>query len=105
MPKAVRPLLVAVAAILLVAHSAAGTTSRSGGTLLVATPLDVPSLDPAVSKPATAAIWYATCATLMAFPDKPAPEGLMPRPEAAAGPPEIRGGGRTYIFRVRRGLR
>jgi peptide/nickel transport system substrate-binding protein len=104
-PLVVRPLLVAVAAVLLVAFSAAGTTSRSGGTLLVATPLDFPSLDPAASKPAAAAIWYATCAMLMGFPDKPAPHGLIPRPEAAASPPEVLGGGRTYIFKVRRGLR
>src|SRR5262249_55507864 len=37
--------------------------------------------------------------------DKPAPEGLLPQPEAAAGPPAISRDGRTYVFTVRRGLR
>jgi peptide/nickel transport system substrate-binding protein len=80
-------------------------TGSKGGTLLVVTPLDWPSADPAVARPATAAIWYATCATLMVFPDAAAPAGLIPRPEAAAGPPKISRDGRTYVFTVRRGLR
>lgn len=105
MPKAVRALLVAAAAIVFVAYSAAGSTSRDGGTLRVVTPVDFTSLDPAVSKPAAAAIWYATCATLMAFPDEPAPDGLIPQPEAAAGLPDVSRDGRTYVFTVRRGLR
>jgi peptide/nickel transport system substrate-binding protein len=41
----------------------------------------------------------------MAFPDKPAPDGLIPRPEAAAGLPAVSRDGRTYAFTVRRGLR
>jgi peptide/nickel transport system substrate-binding protein len=41
----------------------------------------------------------------MAFPDAPAPDGLLPQPEAAAGPPAISRDGRTYVFTVRRGLR
>jgi peptide/nickel transport system substrate-binding protein len=98
------------------AGSAPATTSPSGGTLLVITPpasngfggSGITALDPALTgepggRPGV--IWYATCATLMAFPDTPAPDGLIPRPEAAAGPPEVSRDGRTYVFTVRRGLR
>jgi len=97
--------LVLVLACCTAASSAPGSTGGRGGTLLVATPLDFSSLDPALSRPATAAIWYATCATLMVFRDGPAPGGLMTRPEAAAGPPRVSRDGRTYVFGVRRGLR
>jgi peptide/nickel transport system substrate-binding protein len=81
------------------------TPGSHGGTLRVITPLAWASLDPAAAKPATGAIWYATCATLTAFPDAPAPAGLIPRPEAAVGPPKISRDGRTYVFTIRRGLR
>src|SRR5262245_30224727 len=84
---------------------ASGGSESDGGTLLATTPLDWSVLDPAVSRPATAAIWYATCATLTAFRDAPAPAGLTTQPEAAAGPPVISRDGRTYDFTVRRGLR
>jgi len=92
-----------------ICFSAAGVSGAApgsqGGTLVVATPLAWSSLDPAVARPATAALWYATCATLTAFPDAAAPAGLIPRPEAAAGAPKISRDGRTYVFTVRRGLR
>jgi DNA-binding SARP family transcriptional activator/ABC-type transport system substrate-binding protein len=48
-------------------------------------------------------IEFATCAKLLNYPDKPAPEGSRPRPEVAAGMPTLSRGGRTYTFRVRRG--
>jgi peptide/nickel transport system substrate-binding protein len=51
------------------------------------------------------ALWYSTCATLMAFRDSAGSAGFSLRPEAAAGPPEIKNGGRTYVFTVRGGLR
>lgn len=72
----------------------------------VATPLHVASgrLDPALV-PQASLIWYATCATLMAFRDAAAPGGLTTRPEAAVGPPAVSRDVRTYVFRVRRGLR
>jgi peptide/nickel transport system substrate-binding protein len=79
--------------------------ARSGGTLRVITPILFPSLDPALTKPAVRFYWYATCATLMAFRDQPAPAGFRIRPEAAVGPPKVSNGGRTYVFRVRRGWR
>jgi peptide/nickel transport system substrate-binding protein len=52
------------------------------------------------------AVWYATCAPLMAWRDTAAaPDGFGVRPEAAAGPPKISRDGRRYVFTVRRGLR
>jgi peptide/nickel transport system substrate-binding protein len=109
--------LAAGLALSLGAEDAPSKTGGDGGTLLVITPpppngfggTGSSSLDPALtpvqagSRPSV--IWYATCATLMAFPDHRAPEGLMPQPEAAASPPAISSDGRTYVFRVRRGLR
>jgi len=80
-------------------------TATSRGTLRVAAPLDVPSLDPALARPLSYATWYATCATLMAFRDVPAPRGLTVRAEAAVGPPKVSRDRRTYVFTVRRGLR
>src|SRR6516225_3738254 len=98
----------AVAVVLLLAFALAeegpSGTTPNGGTLRVVTPLDLASLDPALARPLSAAIWYATCATLTAFRDAPAPAGLTTRPEAAAGPPEVSLDGRTYVFTIRRGL-
>jgi peptide/nickel transport system substrate-binding protein len=85
--------------------AARGTGSRSGGTLRVVQPVDFASLDPALARPLSAAVWYATCATLTAFRDAPAPAGLTTRPEAAAGPPQVSKDGLTYVFTVRQGLR
>jgi ABC-type oligopeptide transport system substrate-binding subunit len=62
-------------------------------------------LDPALARQAANAIWYATCATLTAFPDASGARGRIPRPEAAAGLPRISRDGRTYVFTVRRGWR
>jgi peptide/nickel transport system substrate-binding protein len=97
--------LLALAAILSVADVAPGTTARTGGTLRIAAPLDLRSYDPALARPLAYPVWYATCATLMAFDDAPAPQGFHVRPEAAAGPPQISQEGRTYVFTVRQGLR
>src|SRR5262249_23692205 len=103
-----RPLAVAAAFVLVLGLGADRAPSRStpgGGTLLVVAPTDLPSLDPALARPLANATWYATCATLTAFRDAPAPAGLTTRPEAAAGPPRVSADGRTYVFTVRRGLR
>jgi peptide/nickel transport system substrate-binding protein len=77
-----------------------------GGTLRVALPQEIPTLDPALWRPLTQAIWYATCAPLMAWRDAAAPAtGFSVRPEAAAGPPKVSRDGRRYVFTVRKGLR
>jgi peptide/nickel transport system substrate-binding protein len=85
----------------------AGKTA-GGGTLTIISPVDPGrfSLDPALSfNGAHLALGYATCATLMAFRDAPAPAGYAVRPEAAAGDPVVSRDGRTYVFTVRKGLR
>jgi peptide/nickel transport system substrate-binding protein len=97
--------LVALAAVLVVSEAAPATTSRTGGTLRIAAPLDVRSLDPGLARPSSYAVWYATCATLTAFSDAPGRQGFYVRPEAAAGPPQVSRDGRTYVFSVRKGLR
>src|SRR5262245_44806888 len=63
------------------------------------------TLDPALALGAYKPLYYATCATLMAFPDAPAPKGFSVRSEAATGPPRVSRAGRTYVFTVREGLR
>ncbi len=78
----------------------------SGGSILVVLRDDPGTLDPAL------AFWdwswqvaHATCVKLVNYPDKPSPAGLLLQPEAAAAPPEVTDGGRTYSFIVRRGYR
>ena len=77
-----------------------------GGSILVLLREDPGTLDPAL------AFWdwswqvaHATCVKLMNYPDKPSPAGLLLQPEAAAAPPKVTDGGRTYSFTVRRGYR
>src|SRR5262249_6073164 len=68
------------------AASAPGTTPASGGTLRIISPLELGSLDPALSSPGSlmGSLWHGVCATLMSFRDAPAPAGYQVRPEAAA---------------------
>jgi len=89
-----------------VAAGSAPATTRGGGTLRVALPQEIPTPDPALWRPLVQAVWYATCAPLMAWRDTAAaPDGFEVRPEAAAGPPKISRDGRRYVFTVRKGLR
>ena len=48
---------------------------------------------------------YATCAKLMNFPDRAAPEGSRIQPEVAAAPPAVSEDGRTFTFTIRDGFR
>ena len=48
---------------------------------------------------------YATCANLVTYPDKPAPEGSRIVPEVAEAVPDPTAGGTTYTFRIRPGFR
>ena len=81
--------------------------ASAGGTLRVLYSGPDPTLDPAVAAAPTGwgALWYATCATLMAFRDAAAPAGQTVRPEAAAGVPALSRDRRTYVFTIRDGLR
>ncbi len=66
---------------------------------------DFPSLDPALVLDADPGIFYATCANLVTYPDKPAPAGSQIVPEVAEAVPVPAGGGRTYSFTIRSGFR
>ena len=72
----------------------------AGGARLT-TQYDFLSLDPAFGP------WlsYTTCANLVTYPDKPAPEGSRIVPEVAKAIPAPTAGGTTYTFRIRRGFR
>ena len=48
---------------------------------------------------------YETCAGLVSYPDRPAPEGTRLVPEVARSMPTVSADGRTYTFVVRPGFR
>ena len=63
-------------------------------------------MDPALaSSPPGWALLDTTCARLLAYPDKPPPEGFRLQPEVATGFPAVSRDGRTYTFRLRSGFR
>jgi peptide/nickel transport system substrate-binding protein len=64
---------------------------------------DFASLDPALSD--AVQVVYATCANLVTYPDKPAPEGSRIVPEVAEAVPSPTAGGTTYTFKIRPGFR
>ncbi len=64
------------------------------------------ALDPASGPyPAVSQLFYATCAKLLNYPDAAGAAGQRLRPDAAAAMPALSNGGRTYTFRIRRGMR
>ena len=103
----------AVAAALLAGSTAVATTlaradsaaTPKGGTMLLSF-IGLDSLDPARSY--SAAGWSlldATCARLMAYPDKPGSAGSRVVPEVASAPPKISADFKTYTFTLRSGFR
>ena len=101
-------LVLGVACIVALSAAASGPSKAappSGGTLRIVLAGEIPTLDPAITPLGWGPIWYGACATLMAFRDAAAPEGLTVRPEAAVAAPMVSDGGRTYVFTVRKGLR
>ena len=83
-------------------------TPPSGGTFRVvfAPPEQLDTMDPAIAN--TQASWSLldlTCARLMTYPDKPAPQAYRLVPEVAAAPPKISRDGKTYTFTLRRDFR
>jgi peptide/nickel transport system substrate-binding protein len=92
----------------LYAASGSSTAAPTGGTLSIVLPSQArPTLDPALDATPWnwGGLWYASCATLVAFRDAAAPDGWALRPEAAAGLPAISRDRLTYVFTVRPGLR
>ncbi len=91
-----------------VVGSAGGTPRaevREGGVFRVSTQgLDY--IDPALSYSfAGWALLDTTCARLMAYPDKPPPEGLRLQPEVAAAFPKVSRDAKTHTFTLRSGFR
>jgi peptide/nickel transport system substrate-binding protein len=97
---------VAVAALLL-ASAGATRSIKEGGTYRTALPLGaVDSIDPALyNRVGSGILLRPAQGTLMAFPDKPLPEGFRLQPELAEADPVISKDGRTYTFQVRKDAR
>jgi YVTN family beta-propeller protein len=76
-----------------------------GGVARLTSDATFSSLDPALYNGSTSAVTYATCAGLVTYPDKPAPEGSRVVPEIAEALPVPTNGGTTYTFRIRHGFR
>jgi ABC-type oligopeptide transport system substrate-binding subunit len=112
-----RPSLFALAALgaamlgLVSARSGAGGPDAkppSGGIFRVvfAPPEQLDTMDPAIAN--TQASWSLldlTCARLMTYPDKPAPQAFHLVPEVAAARPKISRDGKTYTFTLRHTFR
>lgn len=78
----------------------------TGGTAHFTMQGDIPTLDPALTELSTSQeFFYATCANLVTYPDKPAPAGSQIVPEVAEAVPAPTYGGRTYTFTIRPGFR
>jgi len=87
--------------------ASAGTAgAATGGTLRVNLQSDTDFIDPALAYYTIS--WqfeYATCAKLLNYPDKAAPEGSQLQPEVATALPKVSSNGRTYTFTVRPGFK
>ena len=77
---------------------------RPGGIFRVSLP-GVDYIDPALAGGVGGMLLDTTCARLMAYPDKPPPEGFRLVPEVAAAFPRISPDGKTYTFKLRSGFR
>jgi YVTN family beta-propeller protein len=78
----------------------------SGGTAVVSVPSFLRTLDPGAEfNGAASVVEYATCATLLSFPDETGPGGLRLVPDAARSLPTVSKDGRSYTFTIRPGLR
>jgi peptide/nickel transport system substrate-binding protein len=87
--------------------AAAASAQAIGGVARLTVNGDLAPLDPALAGtgPFTIPLLYATCANLVTYPDKPAPEGSRVVPEIAEALPVPTDGGTTYTFKIRRGFR
>ena len=95
-----------------VAASPAIPKSSSGsptGVLRVVRECPFASTDPALTGEnldlQSLQLYYATCAGLLSYPDRPAPQGTHLVPEVAGAMPTVSADGRTYTFTVRPGFR
>jgi ABC-type transport system substrate-binding protein len=81
--------------------------AKTGGTLkLNMSSSDVDYIDPALAYYQLSwDILYITCRPLLNYPDKPKPAGSRLVPDGAAAFPKISNRGKTYTFKIRRGMR
>jgi ABC-type transport system substrate-binding protein/DNA-binding SARP family transcriptional activator len=77
----------------------------TGGTAHFTMQNDFQSPDPALPSAYNHEVFYATCANLVTYPDKPASAGSQIVPEVAEAVPAPTDGGRTYSFTIRPGFR
>src|SRR3954470_20595306 len=100
----------ALLASAVIAGTAAGSTgtsasggAKTGGTMKInLSDSDFDYLDPALEFLDSAGMMTALCNyRLMTFADKAGAEGALPVPEAAAGPPVVTNGGKTYVFTIK----
>jgi ABC-type transport system substrate-binding protein len=104
------PSIGAIAAVTALLLPASGATRaiKEGGTFRVA--VDAPfvtTVDPVlVANPNSVGVLLRpACGTLLAYPDKPLPAGLVLAPELAESEPVISRDGKTYTFTIRRNAR
>jgi YVTN family beta-propeller protein len=80
-------------------------TAAGGRTLRIGWPSGPGSMDPALAATTgSMQLLQATCLRLLNLPDKPAPAGLVPTPEAARSLPTPSADGTTYTFKIRHGF-
>jgi ABC-type transport system substrate-binding protein len=81
--------------------------AKKGGTLkLNMSSSDVDYIDPALAYYQLSwDILYITCRPLLNYPDKPKPAGSRLVADGAAGFPKVSNKGKTYTFKIRRGMR
>ena len=87
---------------MLATGGAASAQAPAPTQLRVELSVDIDYVDPALAYYVpTWAIEYATCAKLVNYPDRPAPEGGRLQPEVARAMPTVSPDGKTYTFEVR----
>ena len=90
------------AVAMLITGGAAAAQTPSPTQLRVELSVDIDYVDPALSYYVpTWAIEYATCAKLVNYPDRSAPEGGRLQPEVALAMPTVSPDGKTYTFQLR----
>jgi peptide/nickel transport system substrate-binding protein len=100
---AMKAIVAPIAALaLLLAGGSAAAVEPPPSTLRVELRTDIDYVDPALAYYVpTWTIMYASCAKLVNYPDRPAPEGGQLQPEVARAMPNISSDGRTYTFELR----
>ena len=82
----------------------ASPSGSPAGVLRIVSEGPFSSTDPALAS-IDPQLYYATCAGLLTYPDRPAPQGTRLVPDVAQGLPSVSADGRTYTFIVRPGFR